>query len=100
MYDIQKAILEAVSMKSFGKKKIKKSRTFLKNTGKLLIKKENLSLCMKRAKYPSRIKSRGEIYIEKECPSCGANFMPDKNNNCSYCGYGLQVYNGKWKIVE
>ena len=69
MYDIQKAILEAVSMKSFGKKENKEdlisfnvnkiklnsvwnkdeetyiklkvhiSRTFLKNTGKLLIKK-------------------------------------------------------------
>ena len=102
-FNVNKIKLNSVWNKdeeTYIKLKVHISRTFLKNTGKLLIKKENLSLCMKRAKYPSRIKSRGEIYIEKECPSCGANFMPDKNNNCSYCGYGLQVYNGKWKIVE
>ena len=102
-FNVNKIKLNSVWNKdeeTYIKLKVYISRTFLKNTGKLLIKKENLSLCMKRAKYPSRIKSRGEIYIEKECPSCGANFMPDKNNNCSYCGYGLQVYNGKWKIVE
>ena len=47
-------------------------------------------------------KKKQQYYEENiaTCPSCGANFMPDENNNCSYCGYGLQVYNGKWKVVN
>lgn len=36
----------------------------------------------------------------KECPSCGANFIPDENHCCSYCGYGLQVNNAKWVLVS
>ena len=57
-------------------------------------------LWMERAKYPERVRNKGKVFEEKECPSCGANFMPDENNNCSYCGYGLRVYNGKWKLSE
>ena len=75
------------------------SKTFVKNNGQLINKKENISLCMNRVKNPSRIKAKGEVFAEEECPSCGANFMPDENNNCSYCGYGLQVYNGRWKLA-
>ena len=41
-------------------------------------------------------KTDGEFFTEKDCPSCGANFMPDENNCCSFCGYGLQVNNAKW----
>lgn len=75
------------------------SKTFVKNNGQLINKKENISLCMNRVKNPSRIKAKGEVFAEEECPSCGANFMPDENNNCSYCGYGLQIYNGRWKLA-
>lgn len=37
--------------------------------------------------------------MEKECPSCGANYIPDNNGCCSYCGYSLQVDNAKWKLL-
>ena len=39
-----------------------------------------------------------DIVIEKECPSCGANYVPDEKGCCSYCGYSLKVDNSKWKI--
>ena len=34
------------------------------------------------------------------CPSCGANFMPDENHCCSFCGFGLQVNNAKWIVQK
>ena len=47
------------------------------------------------------MKSKGQaVFSEKECPSCGANFMPDKNGCCSYCGYQLTVDNSKWRLVN
>ena len=38
-------------------------------------------------------------YSEIFCPSCGANYIPDNNGCCSYCGYSLQVDNAKWKLL-
>ena len=38
-------------------------------------------------------------YSEIFCPSCGANYVPDNNGCCSYCGYSLQVDNAKWKLL-
>lgn len=59
--------------------------------------KENWTLS--RALHPNRLKSKGQdIVIEKECPSCGANYVPDEKGCCSYCGYSLKVDNSKWKI--
>ena len=56
----------------------------------------------RRIRHDDRKEKKQQYYEENiaTCPSCGANFMPDENNNCSYCGYGLQVYNGKWKVVN
>lgn len=76
------------------------SRTFLPETGKPVNRKETVTLRMERAKHPERVKNKGKIFVEKDCPSCGANFTPDEDGNCSYCGYGLHVYNGKWKLSE
>ena len=54
-----------------------------------------------RARYPQRMKSKGQaVYAEKECPRCGANFIPDQDGCCSYCGYRLPIDNSKWRILE
>lgn len=55
---------------------------------------------LQRARHPERRKTDGDFFTEKECPSCGANFIPDENHCCSYCGYGLQVNNAKWVLVS
>ena len=55
---------------------------------------------MQRARYPEKRKVDGEFFAEKDCPSCGANFIPDENHCCSFCGYGLQVNNAKWIVKK
>ncbi|WP_461821140.1 zinc ribbon domain-containing protein [Blautia stercoris] len=66
---------------------------------KILNKNEKITLKLYRARYPRRMKSKGQaVFEEKECPRCGANFMPDKNGCCSYCGYQLSIDNSKWRI--
>ena len=52
-----------------------------------------------RARHPERVGNKGEIVRERECPSCGANFMPDADNACGYCGYSLRVSNANWRIT-
>lgn len=54
----------------------------------------------KNLRYPEKRKADGEFFAEKDCPSCGANFMPDENHCCSFCGYGLQVNNAKWIVKK
>lgn len=66
--------------------------------GKLESKGKSEILTLTRARYPDRMKAKGVIFQEKECPACGANYVPDKNGNCSYCGYGLYVQNRNWKV--
>ena len=62
---------------------------------------ETLCLKLYRARYPRRMKSKGQaVFHEKECPRCGANFLPDANGCCSYCGYQLAVDNAKWRIEQ
>ena len=62
-------------------------------------KNEKITLKLYRARYPRHMKSKGQaVFEEKECPRCGANFMPDKNGCCSYCGYQLSIDNSKWRI--
>ena len=75
-------------------------QTFLQNNKHIVTKSEkhNWKLC--RSRYPNRIKSKGQaVVMEKECPSGGANYIPDNNGCCSYCGYSLQVDNAKWKLL-
>ena len=60
-----------------------------------------VDLKLYRARYPQRMKSKGQaVYAEKECPRCGANFIPDQDGCCSYCGYRLPIDNSKWRILE
>ena len=60
-----------------------------------------IDLKLYRARYPQRMKSKGQaVYEEKECPRCGANFIPDQDGCCSYCGYRLPIDNSKWRILE
>ena len=73
-------------------------KTFLPENKKLFTKKFKKRLTIQRARYPEKRKSDGKFFVEKECPSCGANFLPDKNGCCSYCGYILREDGAKWKI--
>lgn len=59
---------------------------------------EDIKMALSRARYPERVKTKGKIMEEKDCPSCGANFEPDEQNCCSYCGYGLRVKNYIWRV--
>lgn len=60
---------------------------------------EERCLTLSRARYPERRKSKGKTLEEKACPSCGANFEPDENHCCAYCGYGLKLENYVWRRV-
>ena len=74
------------------------SETYLPSGDKPYTKKHRRTLTLQRARYPERRKGDGRFFVEKECPSCGANFIPDVNHCCSFCGYGLQVVNSKWIV--
>ena len=76
-------------------------KLILQNNQKIIKKDKKMELKLYRARHPRRMKSKGQaVFSEKECPSCGANFMPDKNGCCSYCGYQLTVDNSKWRLVN
>ena len=76
------------------------TKTFLPENQKPFTKKFKKRLIIQRARYPEKRKADGEFYVEKDCPSCGANFMPDENHCCSFCGFGLQVNNAKWIVQK
>ena len=76
------------------------TKTFLPENQKPYTEKFKKRLIMQRARYPEKRKADGEFFTEKDCPSCGANFMPDENNCCSFCGFGLQVNNAKWIVQK
>ena len=74
------------------------TKTFLPENQKPYTKKFKKRLIMQRGRYPEKRKADGEFFTEKDCPSCGANFIPDENHCCSFCGYGLHVNNAKWIV--
>ena len=88
--DIQK--ISKVTAEIYG------TKTFLPENQKPFTKKIKKRLTLQRARNPEKRKTDGEFFTEKECPSCGANFMPDENGCCSYCGYTLHEDSLKWKI--
>ena len=63
-------------------------------------KKRKRTLTLQRARYPEKRKADGSFLIERECPSCGANFVPDAHQCCSFCGYGLQTANARWIVQK
>lgn len=75
-------------------------KTFLPENQKPFTKKIKKRLIIQRARYPEKRKTDGEFYVEEDCPSCGANFMPDENHCCSFCGFGLQTDNAKWIVQK
>ena len=75
------------------------NETYLPKNKKPYSKKVKKTLTLKRARYPERRKADGDLFAEKDCPSCGANFMPDEHGCCSFCGYGLRLNNAKWVII-
>ena len=68
--------------------------------GRIHARTSSMGLSLSRARFPDRMKAKGAIFQEKECPSCGANYVPDQKGNCSYCGYGLYVQNRNWNVEE
>lgn len=70
------------------------------SSGKISTSTTRKRLKMVRARYPNKLKSQGEILVNRSCPSCAVPFLPDDHGACSYCGYSLQVDNSKWKITE
>ena len=76
------------------------TKTFLPENQKPYTKKFKKRMFMQRARYPEKRKADGEFFTEKDCPSCGANFMPDENHCCSFCGFGLQTNNAKWILQK
>ena len=74
------------------------TKTFLPENQKPFTKKIKKKLTLQRARNPEKRKTDGDFFTEKECPSCGVNFLPDENGCCSYCGYSLHGDSEKWKI--
>ena len=75
------------------------SETYLPENKKPYTKKIRRRLTLQRARHPGKRKTDGKLFIEKECPSCGANFIPDENHCCSFCGYSLDTDNAKWVVL-
>ena len=80
--------------------KVYVSETYLPENRKPYTKRFKRIITLQRARYPEKRKADGEFFVEMDCPSCGANFMPDENNCCSFCGFGLRVNNAKWVIQK
>ena len=74
------------------------SETDLPQGRKPYTRKYKRTLVLQRARYPQRRKQNGKLFTERECPSCGANFAPDENHCCSFCGYSFQIDNAKWVV--
>lgn len=82
------------------KVKVCASETYLPDGRNPYTKKVKRTLIMQRARYPERRSEDGVFFMEKECPSCGANFVPDENHCCSFCGYSLKSDNAKWVLIK
>jgi len=76
------------------------STRLIDSQGRISVVTKKMRLSMVRVRYPQKIKSKGEMFQNKSCPSCGVPFLPDDKGCCSYCGYGLSVDNSRWKIKE
>lgn len=74
------------------------SETYLPQGRKPYTRKYKRTLVLQRARYPQRRKQDGKLFTERECPSCGANFVPDENHCCSFCGYSFRVDSAKWVV--
>ncbi len=74
------------------------SETYLPRGRKPYTRKYKKTLVLQRARYPRRRKQDGKLFTERECPSCGANFVPDENHCCSFCGYHFQDNSAKWVV--
>ena len=72
--------------------------TYLPQRRKPSARKYKRTLVLQRARYPQRRKQDGKLFTERECPSCGANFVPDENHCCSFCGYSFQADSAKWVV--
>ena len=74
------------------------SETYLPQGRKPHTRKYKRTLVLQRARYPQRRKQNGKLFTERECPSCGANFAPDENHCCSFCGYSFRADSAKWVV--
>lgn len=76
------------------------SETYLPQGRKPYTRKYHRTLVLQRARYPQRRKQDGKLFTERECPSCGANFVPDENHCCSFCGYSFRADSAKWVALS
>lgn len=74
------------------------SETHLPQGRKPHTRKYKRTLVLQRARYPQRRKQDGKLFTEWGCPSCGANFVPDENHCCTFCGYSFRVDSAKWVV--
>ena len=74
------------------------SETYLPQGRKPHTRKYHRTLVLQRARYPQRRNRDGKLFTERECPSCGANFVPDENHCCSFCGYSFRADSAKWVV--
>ena len=74
------------------------SETYLPQERKPYTRKYSRTLVLQRARYPQRRIGDGKFFTERECPSCGANFVPDENHCCSFCGYSFRTDSVKWMV--
>ncbi len=68
--------------------------------GIVLFEKKKWQGVFTRARSPERLRNKGAIVEERECPSRGGNFIPDDRGCCSFCGYSLKISNAKWKLKQ
>ena len=80
--------------------KVPVEQTLIGENGEITVRRRTYRGAWIRAKYPARLKSAGEQYREKYCPSCGANWDPDEEGLCSWCGALLREDTTLWKPVE
>ena len=76
------------------------SETHLPERDRPHTRRRKATLTLERARYPARRRSDGKLLTERECPSCGANLIPDERGCCSFCGYGLRPDGAKWTVLS
>ncbi len=76
-------------------------KKYMEENRKIRVFSEKAEMQLSRARYPEKKRrNKGKMMVEKECPSCGANFEPDEHHCCSYCGYGLKMENFVWRRYD
>lgn len=83
---------------TFLKIKVPVWSTLITDNGKVVKKKEIKKSTYGRTRYPNKFdKDSAVIANEKECPSCGGEYVVDNKGRCIHCGAFLFMDNSHWK---